>query len=310
MPSNWKENERPGQRTRHRDIDRAALFAFVPVVAIAPVWFLALFLFWLPLSLVTDIQFWQIIVGHLAAGLLLFIPSFQRRVLTSMMGARKPTAGEAPKLQKAFNEVTQAWHLRKRHFVVGVVDDKDLNAFASGGHLVIVTSFAVKELNHDELCGVLAHELCHHLGSHTIALTFGQWLTLPVYLLARVGSFLHNVSRAATHAFARSSLAAQLLGQTISLFFDIFSRIFGSGYAATRYLGNVVGKSAEFQADQRVVRLGYGRQLAAALRKTAPTISPSNSHPPARTRIARIEASLRPSHWRHPSTRINQTGSK
>jgi heat shock protein HtpX/STE24 endopeptidase len=68
-----------------------------------------------------------------------------------------------------------------------------------------------------------------------------------------------------------------------------------------RYLGNSVGRSAEFQADQRVVRMGYGRQLSAALKKTVGPRDVSSSHPPARTRIARIEASLRPGNWKHPS---------
>ena len=303
MPPSWKENERRGQSPkRRRDFDRAALFAFVPVIAISPVWVLAMTVFWLPVTWITSVALWKVLVGYLVAGLVLFVPAFQRRVLTLLMGARKPSSREAPKLQKAFNEVTQAWHLRHRHFVVGVVDDKDLNAFASGGHLVIVTSFATQELNHDELCGVLAHELCHHLGSHTIALTIGQWLTLPVYLLERIGAFMHNVSKAATQTFARSSQSARLLGQTIALIFNAFSWFFRSGYSMMRYLGNSVGRSAEFQADQRVVRMGYGRQLSAALKKTVGSRDRSSSHPPARTRIARIEASLRPGNWKHPST--------
>ena len=135
---------------------QCARYGCVPVLAISPVWVLAVTIFWLPVTWITGVTLWKVLLGYLAAGLVLFIPAFQRRVLTLLMGARKPTSREAPKLQKAFNEVTQAWHLRHRHFVVGVVDDKDLNAFASGGHLVIVTSFATQELNHDELCGVHA----------------------------------------------------------------------------------------------------------------------------------------------------------
>lgn len=303
MPPSWKENERRGHRARRRrDFDRAALFAFVPVIVIAPVWVLAITLVWLPLTWLTGIALWKVLIGYLVTGLVLFIPIFQRRVLTLLMGARKPDSREAAKLQKAFNEVTQAWHLRDRHFVVGVVDDNDLNAFASGGHLVIVTSFAARELTHDELCGVLAHELCHHLGSHTIALTIGQWLTLPVHLLERVGAYMNNVSKAATQTFTRGSSAAKVAGQTIAVIFGAFAWIFRAGYSVSRYLSNAVGRSAEFQADQRVVRMGYGRQLSAALKKTVGPRQTSSSHPPARTRVARIEASLRPGNWRHPST--------
>ena len=48
---------------------------------------------------------------------------------------------------------------------------------------------------------MLAHELSHHLGLHTAALTLGHWLSLPVVLLARFGFFLQNVARAATDSF-------------------------------------------------------------------------------------------------------------
>jgi len=296
------KSEGRGRRARRRHFDRAALYAFVPVMAIIPVWLVAMTLLWLPIRWLTEIALWEVLFVYLATGSTLFIPSVQRRILTLLLGARKPTSNEAPKLQRAFNEVTQAWHLRDRNFAVGVVDATELNAFASGGHLVIVTSFAATELNHDELCGVLAHELCHHLGSHTVALTIGQWLTLPVYFLARVGAFMRNVSHAATDTFARRSELARLLGRLIAALFNAMSLFFNAGYSAIRFLGNMVGLSAEFHADQRVVRMGYGRQLAAALKRTIVSGMRSTSHPPARTRIARIEAALRPDRQGHPST--------
>ncbi len=286
---------------RRRDFDRAALFAFIPVLAIIPVWFLAMIIFWLPLSTVVDIPWWYVLAGYLAAGLTLFVPSVQRRLLTVLIGARKPSPWEASRLRPAFVEVTQAWHIRDRKFVVGVVDDQDLNAYACGGHLVVVTDFAIRELTHEELCGVLAHELCHHLGSHTVALTINQWLTLPVSILARVGTFLNNVSTAATDSFARNSRIGSTFGHLVATIFRIMAWIFVAGFSTTRYLGQVVGRSAEFHADQRVVRMGYGRQLAAALRRTITSGTTSKTHPPARTRIARVEAALRPAQWRHPS---------
>lgn len=288
------------RRGRRRDVDGAALIALVPVLVVIPVWLLAMVVLWWPLSLVSGVSYVQVALGYLLLGVILFVPLVQRRLLTKMIGARKPTTTEAPRLQKAFNEVTQAWHLRRHNFAVGVVDDDDLNAFACGGHLVVVTSYAVQTLDHDELCGVLAHEICHHLGSHTIALTINQWLIMPVVMLARVGSFLRNVSIAATDNFARGNDYARVAGRIVSTVFAAMAWVFGSGFAIARYLTNRVGRSAEFSADRRVVAMGYGRQLAAALRRT--TGSGSSTHPPARTRIARIEAVLRPRKGRHPST--------
>lgn len=289
-----------GNDRRRRDVDGAALVAFVPVVAVVPVWLLAMAVLWWPLSVAIDVDYVRVAVGYLLLGVILFVPFVQRRLLTRMIGARKPSANEAPRLQKAFNEVTQAWHLRRHNFAVGVVDDNDLNAFACGGHLVVVTSYAVRHLDHDELCGVLAHEICHHLGSHTVALTVNQWLIMPVVFLARLGSFLRNVAIAATDSFAGGNDYARAFGRLIAGFFLVMSWIFGSGFAVARYLTNRVGRSAEFSADRRVVTMGYGRQLAAALRRTSGTVS--STHPPARTRIARIEAILRPRRSHHPSS--------
>jgi len=293
-------NARRPQEPR-RDFDRAAMFAFIPVLAIIPVWLLAMTFFWFPASLIFNIPWWYVIVGYLAAGLTLFVPTVQRRLLTVLIGARKPSPWEASRLRPAFVEVTQAWHIRHRKFVVGVVEDEDLNAYACGGHLVVVTDFAVRELTHQELCGVLAHELCHHLGSHTVALTINQWLVLPVSILARVGNFLNNVSVAATESFARNSRIGSTVGYLIATVFRVISSVFMAGFSTTRYLSQVVGRSAEFHADQRVVRMGYGRQLAAALRRTVNSGATSKTHPPARTRIARVEAALRPNEWHHPS---------
>ena len=54
---------------------------------------------------------------------------------------------------------------------------------------------------------MLAHELSHHLGLHTVGLTIGHWLSLPVVLLARIGFWLQNVATAATDTFAQGSSA-------------------------------------------------------------------------------------------------------
>ncbi|MFM8380951.1 MAG: M48 family metalloprotease, partial [Actinomycetota bacterium] len=150
----------------------------------------------------------------------------------------------------------------------------------------------------------LAHELCHHLGSHTVALTINQWLTLPVSMLAHIGTFLNNVSVAATESFARNSRLGSTVGHLVATLFRGMSLVFVSGFTFARYLGQWVGRSAEYQADQRVVRMGYGRQLASALRRTISTGTRSTTHPPARTRIARVEAALRPAHWHHPAAGI------
>ena len=73
---------------------------------------------------------------------------------------------------------------------------------------------------------------------------------------------------------------------------------------ASDALANLVGHSSEFEADRRAVRMGYGRQLAEALRRVISLGGGTRtigwrarlgaSHPPARTRVARIEADHAP----------------
>jgi Zn-dependent protease with chaperone function len=81
------------------------------------------------------------------------------------------------------------------------------------------------------------------------------------------------------------------------------SWVFLSGLLLSNALSNAVGRNAEFQADRRVVNMGFGRPLALALRRVLAEFGTDRpvgwrqrlamSHPPPRTRVARIEAQLR-----------------
>ena len=277
--------------------------AFLPVIALIPLWLLALAVVWLPLRVVWDISFVSLALGYLAAVLLLFLRPVQVAVLAPLLGARRPTRHERATLDIAWRSVLQANRLPSRRFVIAVLPIDELNAFACGGHLVVVTSYAIDTLPRDELSGVLAHELSHHLGSHTIALTIGHWLSLPVFALARIGFFLQNVATAATRTFARRSSSLTALGQFSSAILMAISWIFLSGLLLSNAIANVVGRNAELQADRRAVTMGFGRPLASALRRVIgerrggrPTTLRERlaaTHPPARTRVAQIEALLR-----------------
>jgi Zn-dependent protease with chaperone function len=288
--------------TRRR-VDSSAVSAFLPVVAVIPLWLLALAIVWLPLRVVWHISFVALALGYLAAVLLLFLRPVQVVVLAPLLGARRPTRRERATLDVAWRSVLQANRLPARRFVIAVLPIDELNAFACGGHLVVVTSYAIDMLPRDELSGVLAHELSHHLGSHTVALTIGHWLSLPVFVLARIGFFLQNVATAATRTFARRSSALTVIGQFVSALLMGVSWIFLSGLLLSNAIANVVGRNAELQADRRAVTMGFGRPLASALRRVInerrgerPTSLRERlaaTHPPARTRVAQIEALLR-----------------
>lgn len=288
---------------RQRRIDGYAVAAIVPVVALLPAWIVAIAAFWWITQVFIDIPFLLFSLSWFLAGALLFLRPVQRLVLIRLLGGRTPTLAENNTLQNAWRPVAQANHIPVGKFVLSVTDSDDLNAFASGGHLVVVSSWAIQHLSRDELSGVLAHELSHHIGMHTIALTVGQWLSLPIIVLARIGFFFQNIAHAATDTFARQSVGASFIGRTIAGTLTIVSWVFLSMISFAQIISNVAGKGAEFKADETVISMGFGRELRDALRRVVamgngerPTHWRDRivtAHPPARTRVARIEAQLR-----------------
>jgi len=288
---------------RQRRIDGYAVAAIAPVVALLPAWLVAVAAVWWIVQFFANIPFPVFAVVWLLSGALLFLRPVQRLVLIRLLGARMPTRDENDALQNAWRPVAQANHIPVGKFVLSVTDSDDLNAFASGGHLVVVSSWAIKNLSRKELSGVLAHELSHHMGMHTIALTVGQWLSIPIVVLAQVGFFFQNIAHAATDTFTRQSSGASLIGRTIAGTLTIVSWVFLSVISLSQIISNVAGKGAEFKADETVVAMGFGRELRDALRLVIASGNGERAthwrdrivtaHPPARTRVARIEAQLR-----------------
>lgn len=286
-----------------RSVQSAAIWAFVPVIAMAPFTVLALALIWLPVGLVSDVRLWWVVAAFFVAGLAMFVKPFQILVLTPLLGARRPTPEESAIIEPIWRRIAQANQFPANRYVVRVLPSGELNAYACGGHLVVVTTYAVDRLTDAQLRGVLAHELSHHLGLHTVAITFGHWLSAPVVLLARIGFFLENVAHAAASSFGEGSPVIAMVGKLAAGLINVLSWIFTAALRASDALANVVGHSSEFEADQRAVSMGFGRELAGALRHViAEGVAGrpvgwrarlAATHPPALTRVARIEALLR-----------------
>lgn len=291
-----------------RRVDYSAFTAVLPVVALLPPWLVAVFLFWIPLGVFSTVPFTLFALAALLLGVVLFSRPVQRLVFVKMLGARTPTTGELDRLEPLWREVAQANHFAPSRFVLAVADGDDLNAFACGGHLLVVSSFAIDRLTDDELTGVLAHELSHHLGGHTMALTVAQWMSLPIIAVARLGLMVRNLSDRATVAVSRRHPNLRFIGIAISFVLTLASRVMLLGLVIAQTLGNAVGRGAEYQADRRAFEMGFGAELLSALKHVAPnqahTEQPSfagvlvMSHPPARTRIARLEAMMRASRGR------------
>ena len=287
-------------RGAERSVERSALTAVLPIVAIIPVWLLALAVFWLPVHHWWRIPFWEFAAIHLVAVVVMFWRPLQTVLVMRMLGAHRATPDQARRLEPAWRSVAQQIGMSPRRFALAVLPSDELNAFACGGSLLVVTSYAIEALPRDEMAGVLAHEVAHHLGLHTVALTVRQWLSLPIFLLARVGFFLQNVAVAATRSFVSHSSALTAVGRVISALLNAVAWVFLAALMISNQLANGIGKGSEFEADRRAVEMGFGRELATALRRVAEIERHDEvgslranlvvTHPSARSRVARIEA--------------------
>ena len=274
-----------------------------PVVALLPVWLIAIGLIWLPLKLISDVSYFFFSSMAMLFGVVLFSRPVQRIVFARMLGARQPTPHELLALQPAWNVVSQANHFLPNRFVLAVVDSNETNAFACGGHLLVVSSYAIEHLRQDQLTGVLAHELSHHMGGHTVALTISQWMSLPVVGLARLGIWIRNSAQRATSEFTEQYVAARFFVQALTTLLTAISYLLLSGFKAAQVLNSKVGRASEYRADARAAQMGFGHELVSALRnvdkhevqkgmRLRPTLSTS-THPPAGTRVAKLEALLK-----------------
>ena len=287
---------------QRREVDFSALTALAPVVALLPVWLVAIAIIWIPVNQATRISFMVFAVLAFLCGAGLFVRSIQRAVFSRFLGARRANADELVRLDDAWAIVARAHGIPRQRFVLAVVDSDDLNAFACGGHLLVVSSYAARNLTHEELTGVLAHELSHHLGSHTVGLTFAQWMSLPIIGLARLGSTLRDISKRIDHVLRPEYASVAFLMRIATVVLTAISKIFYSGLLVAHAFNNAVGRGAEYAADARAMRMGFGEQLLAALKRftnehhveeaSGPIAGALASHPPARLRTQRLEALL------------------
>src|SRR5829696_4774183 len=130
------------RRHRTRQVEVAAIAAVGPVLVIAPFCLLALFVVWLVVRLAWDVPFWWLVAGYVGSAVLLFLRPVQALVLTPLFGARRPTPDEVERISPLWRALAQANGLPPDRYLLRVLPSDELNAYACGGHLVFVTSFA------------------------------------------------------------------------------------------------------------------------------------------------------------------------
>ena len=288
---------------RSPSVDWSALTGITGIVALLPAWLLSTTVLWVPFWWLGDVSYAIFVASFFLLFIVLFSRPVQRFVLLRLLGARMPTAHERALLEEAWHPIVYRNSLEHRRFVLAVVDTSSLNAFACGGHLVIVSSHAIEQLDTPRLSGVLAHELSHHLGLHTVTLTIAQWMILPVALLSRAGMRLRAVAESATIAFAQRIPLLHALGLFVAAFLHVASWLLMLNVSLATSLSNAASRTTEFNADRRAAQLGFGNQLLAAMRDweaSSPRESRANllervfaSHPPMRLRINKLASYMR-----------------
>jgi Zn-dependent protease with chaperone function len=229
---------------------------------------------------------------------------------------RRPDAAEQERLDRVWSWVLHRAAVPRARFRIWVVDLADVNAHCVGRDLICVTSGALAELGDQELAGVLAHELGHHLRMHTAAAAFLVWVLLPLQAVAMVGTALAAplavlarrlsgvIEIAGPRRWALIGLARLELG---------LRGLFAAPGVFAFAVKNAASRRAEYQVDAYAVDLGFGAELLSALRwfeacappvpaGAAPLVPgprrarhaavrvPRPTHPPLDRRMARIAA--------------------
>jgi STE24 endopeptidase len=277
----------------------------IPALLLLPVSLVTLFPVWVAIGLVVSDRvpmppYPLFFLGYLALGLTTFTRPVARGLLVALYGARTPTASERRDLRPVWKAVLRRTRLPRGRFTLLVVDDHDLCAVAVGGPIVLVTTGAINGLAADELEGVLAHELAHHLGPHDVVLSLSQWLAAPLVWLGSVGDIMSKVGCLIMILFgALFFLVVPLLGVLAGAAVLIFALVLLVGGRVAGLLGNLVGRHSEYYADALTVDLGFGEELAGAIdrflrqgyeadRRRSVGQRLFGNHPPLPRRLSRI----------------------
>jgi Zn-dependent protease with chaperone function len=210
-----------------------------------------------------------IVLLWLAAAGWLFTARGEALLARKLFGARAPHPQEAAVLTPAWHRVCASAGQDPSKYSLWMQNSPELNAAAFAGRVVMVTPVALARPTH-ELEGVLAHELGHHLGGHSIPLTLNYYFTLPLVLISKV---------------------------TASTSLDKNRFVVALTRGARRRL--------EFHADRTATQLGYGEHLLTAMRaieeqgrrrgpqpELALWQQLTSTHPPMGKRIGQLEDAL------------------
>jgi STE24 endopeptidase len=220
------------------------------------------------------------------------VESFAARVL---FGMRPPTEEEAERVESALGRACAAAGIARERLLLRIEDSSSLNAFATAGHLVCVTTASLR-LPARELEAILAHELGHHAELHPWISALTWWLQLPAVPLKALLRFVQRLIAGVTTRLGGLMRPIGLL--LLVLLWIVAIEILWLVWIADA-LTAAVARRTEFAADARAVQFGYGEDLLGVYEMLGPGDPPANVwarltafHPPMDERVKRIRAEL------------------
>jgi Zn-dependent protease with chaperone function len=198
------------------------------------------------------------------------LPSWpQERIQQAWYGYRDPTTEELRRINEPIRRALQRTAVPAGRVRLVIADTQELNAPATAGRTIAITSYAASSLPSDQLEAVLAHELTHHVGLHTVPVFCHTQLMLPIralrWLLARIWRPVRQMWRVAMAWHTPFGFLVTFLLAVVAAVVIVISAV----PACVAFLGAALSRVStdrtEFQADAAVAGLGLGPQLLAAL---------------------------------------------
>jgi heat shock protein HtpX len=206
------------------------------------------------------------LIGFLfAAGTNLFAYWNSDKVLLSMYGARQVDAQSAPELYNLVTRLAQAAQLPMPK--VFITENDQPNAFATGRNpehaAVCVTTGLLRQVNQEELAGVLAHELGHVKHRDTLTMTIVAVMAGAISMIANFAFF-----------FGGSRDRNNPLGMVGTLLVMLVAPL------AAVLVQAAISRSREFEADRAGAEItGRPMWLASALGQIERAAQRIENHP-------------------------------
>ncbi|MEK6861887.1 MAG: zinc metalloprotease HtpX [Nanoarchaeota archaeon] len=182
---------------------------------------------------------------------------FSHKIVLMMYHAKEAPKSQYPKLHSMIEEICKEADLPKPR--VYIVPTDNLNAFASGPSkkkaVVAVTEGILGSLTHDELKGVLAHELSHIKNRDMLITTIAATIAATISYIASMARFAAIFGGGRNDNNGRSNILSLLL---LGILTPIIAMI----------IQLAISRKREYLADERGARLlKNGEPLARALEK-------------------------------------------